>query len=215
MNLLKRTIYALFFIFIGLPVLYFIVAVVLSYITVNTAQPKQQTETIYLSTNGVHLDIIIHTSDISPNLKTGLVGSSNYYAFGWGDENFYLNTPTWADLTFKNGFSALFLNSSSLMHVTRFDTAQPDWIEVKLTTVQLRRLNQQLIASFKTDTNGNKIPLPNAGYTPMDEFYKAHGSYTLFYTCNTWANNIFKKSGLTASYWTPFDKGLLSKWQNQ
>lgn len=215
-NLMKKFIYALLFICIGVPLIYFLIALLLSAITVNTNQvsnTQNKTNTIYLSSNGVHLDIVLPANSITPDLRQGLIGEASYYAFGWGDENFYLNTPTWADLTFKNGFSALLLNSSSLMHVTRFTEAQPDWVAVSVSPEQLQHINQHVLASFQTDSMGTKAHLPNAGYTPTDDFYKAHGSYTLAYTCNTWVNDIFKKSGLTASYWTPFDKGLLKKYK--
>lgn len=193
--------------------MYLLTALALSHTTVNTAAAPQQTKTVYLSTNGVHLDIILHREDISHSLRAGLVGDGNYFAFGWGEENFYLNTPTWGDLTVENGFRALFLNSSSLMHVKRWDTPASDWVAVTLSNTQLQQLNQHLAASFQPDARGQKTHLPNAGHLPTSDFYKAKGSYTLFYTCNTWANDMFKRSGLKASYWTPFDMGLLNKYE--
>lgn len=216
-NMLKRLAYTLLACLIGLPLLYLVIAFILSSVTVNkqaSTHLHKHTKTIYLSTNGVHLDIVIHSHQLSPDLARGLKRGATYYAFGWGDENFYLNTPTWADLTLKNGVSALFLNSSSLMHVTRFSSPLPhsDWVAVALTPQQLNQLNKQIVATFQTNANGQKIHIVGAGYTATDDFYKAHGSYSLAHTCNTWVNASFKKSGLKASYWTPFDVGLLNKY---
>ena len=45
-------------------------------------------------------------------------------------------------------------------------------------------------------------------YGQKDAFYEAKGSYSLFYTCNTWANNALKAANQKASLWTVYDKGI-------
>jgi uncharacterized protein (TIGR02117 family) len=170
---------------------------------------------IYLSTNGVHLNIVIPKDNIDSTLLAGLQRNENenYLSFGWGDENFYLNTPNWSDLTLKNAFRALFLKSSTLMHVKRYESKQANWIKIDVNKSQLNKLNSFLQNSFKTKENGMKVILENQGYTSMDNFYKAKGSYSCFYTSNSWANKAFKKSGLKSCYWTPFDFGLINKYK--
>jgi hypothetical protein len=39
-------------------------------------------------------------------------------------------------------------------------------------------------------------------------FYEAKGSYNLFYTCNTWANQALKAANQKAALWTVLDKGI-------
>jgi len=100
-KILKYFLYALL-----IPILYLLIALILSSITIDRKINDAPSHTsIYLSTNGVHLDIIIPKQHIDPKLLNGLKhnGTDQYMAFGWGDENFYLNTPTWNDLTFNNG----------------------------------------------------------------------------------------------------------------
>ena len=41
-----------------------------------------------------------------------------------------------------------------------------------------------------------------------DAFYDAKGKYSLFYTCNTWANCALKAANQKASLWTVYDKGI-------
>jgi len=170
---------------------------------------------VYLSSNGVHLNIIIHQNDLDIELKYGLdcTKYDQYFSFGWGDENFYLNTPTWDDLTFGNAFSALFLNSTSLIHFNRYSNIRKSWIKVSLSEAELKKLNLYILESFEKDFNGNKIILPNSGYSTNDDFYRAKGSYSFFKTCNTWVNSGFKESGLKACLWTPFDFGLINKYK--
>lgn len=62
-------------------------------------------------------------------------------------------------------------------------------------------------------SNNQKIRLIGKGYSVLDDFYKAKGSYSLIKTCNTWVNSGFKYSGLRASLWTPFDFGLINQYQ--
>ncbi len=197
-----------------IPIIYVLISLLLTYISVNKKDHSSpNNKVIYLSTNGVHLDIVIPKKSISSELVFSLKQHhANYFAFGWGDENFYLNTPTWGDLTFKNAFSALFLKSPTLIHVTRYDREQKDWIEIKLSSKELDVINNYIAKSFVINADKNKIIVPNGGYGYSDDFYKANGSYSCFKTCNSWVNSAFKQSGLKACLWTPFDFGLMQKY---
>ena len=48
--------------------------------------------------------------------------TSKLLALGWGDKGFYLNTPTWDDLTFSTAFKAMFGLSTSALHTTYLDS---------------------------------------------------------------------------------------------
>lgn len=199
-----------------LPLSYLIIALILSIITVN-GNRNQQTgdKIIYLTTNGVHLGIVLPIAHIENSLISDLdiETSDQYLSFGWGDKNFYLNTPTWGDLTIKNAFSAVFLKSATLLHVTRYQAAHSKWIAVNVSEEALKQLNYYIANTFALNKNGLKIMLEGKGYTKWDNFYQAKGSYSLFKTCNTWVNTGFKQSGLKACFWTPFDFGLLRKYR--
>lgn len=215
MKIVKRIFKWLLF-FLLIPVSYLLISLILSSITINNKNGNQVSEKIiYLTTNGVHLDIVIPKINMDTLLYKGLKQEpmDQYLSFGWGDENFYINTPTWGDLTFKNAFTAMFLKSSTLMHVTRHQNKQPDWIEIKITESEFKKLSSYLHNTFKTDENGMKIILENQGYSAIDNFYKAKGSYSCFTTCNSWVNRGFKESGLKSCFWTPFDFGLLNKYE--
>lgn len=198
-----------------IPLIYLIISLLLTTITVDRKVSNDvSNQSVFLSTNGVHLSIVIPKKSLNDSLLFGLKHNetSEYLSFGWGDENFYINTPTWGDLTFKNAFRAVFLKSSTLMHVTRYQRRQTDWVEIKVNSSELKKLNAFILNSF-TIKDGIKILLENKGYTATDDFYKAKGSYSAFNTCNTWANSAFKQSGLISCLWTPFDFGLLHKYE--
>ncbi|MBU3010067.1 DUF2459 domain-containing protein [Polaribacter vadi] len=205
-----------FLYFLLIPITYILISLILSSITVDKIVTNESSEKlIYLSTNGVHLDIILPIENVDSFVLSGLKYNKNekYLSFGWGDENFYINTPTWDDLTFKNAFSAVFLKSSTLIHITRYKHKYADWVAIKVNDSELKKLNNYLLNTFKTDEKEMKIILKNQSYSSTDNFYKSKGSYSAFKTCNTWVNTAFKKSGLKSALWTPFDFGLINKYK--
>lgn len=199
-----------------LPVGYLVVALILSGITVNNTQHKSSTySTIYLQTNGVHMDIILPYNTLSNKLKKGLITNPNYpyMAFGWGDKEFYLNTPTWRDLTLKTALTAIFFQGESLMHIKQYGFMKKKWVPIKISKQQLQKLNNYIAQTFKYESDDKKVLLANKGYGVYDHFYKAKGSYSIINTCNTWVNRAFKESDLKACLWTPFDFLLIGLYE--
>ncbi len=215
MKIIRKIVkYGLYFLL--LPISYVVVSLILSSITIDKKETREPSnKIIYLASNGVHLDIVIPKDNIDALVLSDLnhYPNESYLAFGWGDEEFYLNTPTWDDLTLKTAFMAVFLNGSSLIHITRYQNKQYHWIKIEITESELRKLNNYLYETFTLNNNEEKILLKNQGYTSRDDFYKAKGSFSFYKTCNSWVNIGFKKSGLKACLWTPFDFGLMNKYR--
>ncbi|MCX6226717.1 MAG: TIGR02117 family protein [Bacteroidia bacterium] len=209
---------------ISLIVLYGIAAVLLSVIPVNRERrsPEEQTVDIYFTSNGVHFDIILPvrneymnwTEEVLKDFTNDL--DSAHVGFGWGDKEFYLTTPTWADLTFATAFKALFLKSESALHVSFYPhvSGYGGMKKLRISPVQYRAMVRFIASSFRRNEDGKTIRIQCFSYGYPDCYYEAMRSYSLFYTCNTWANQAFKKSGLRACVWTPFDKGLLFQYRN-
>ncbi|RZS99927.1 TIGR02117 family protein [Aquimarina brevivitae] len=193
------------------PLLYLIIAIICSYIPVNTETATNANYDIYLSTNGIHLEIVMPKKNLSPFLLNNLKHreKERYISFGWGDKNFYANTPTWKDITPAVGLKALFLNTPTLIHVSRYQKFKAHWVSIKVSKDQLQSLNQFIQDSFVIDSTSSLMLKPQPGYWKQDNFYTAKGSYTCFNTCNSWVNRGFKESEIKASLWTPFDFGLL------
>lgn len=212
MKALKRLFkYALLTI-LAIPLLFLAISYLLTKITVGGNCTEQlQSNTIWLNTSGIHLDIILPLDLVSDELIQDLVvrEGERYLSFGWGEEVFYLETPTWGDLTVYNACQALLWDSSSLMHVTRYKKTRNSWVEVSLSNEQLNALNIYISESFTTDQRGRKYLLEEPGYTAYDDFYEAEGDYSCFNTCNSWVNNAFRSADLDACFWTPFDFGLM------
>lgn len=201
--------------FVGFLVVYFIMAYVGSNITVNKNQSDYiKTHTLFVGTNGVHTDVIIPIVLLDSNQLKNIYYKEDeqYLSIGWGDKNFYINTPEWADLTFKNAVTAMFWKSATLMHVTRYSAEKKEWRKVLVSEKQLEKLIEFAFADFSLDANNQYQMLKGQSYSTNDNFYEAQGSYHCFKTCNTWTNSVLKRSGLPASLWTPFDFGVMDKY---
>ncbi|MFY7669805.1 DUF2459 domain-containing protein [Tenacibaculum sp. MEBiC06402] len=191
---------------------YVCISILLSYITVNKVQEKSS-QHIYIASNGIHLSVIIPEEYLSVELKKDLQLKTNtkFIRFGWGDVNFYLNTPTWSDFKMKYALGALFWNNPTLIEVNPKKAFNPKWTPVPVNSNQLEKLNKYIFDTFKINHN-SKIRIKQKMY-PNSQLFEANGSYSPIKTCNTWVNTGFKESGLKASFWTLFDFGLLHKYQ--
>jgi len=205
--------------FILLIGVYLLAAFVLSRISVDKEAGSEQDLAIYIKTNGVHTDIVMPvkttlidwSQHLPPANTTGKDSTAPYIAMGWGDKGFYLETPTWADLKWQTAFKAAFGLSSSAIHATYYQRMQEgaDCKKIEISKEQYQRLITFIRSSLRLDTAGHMLYIPcNAQYGNDDAFYEANGSYSLFYTCNTWANTALKSCGQKACLWTPFDKGI-------
>lgn len=187
-----------------------------------TADPK--VVDVYLYTNGVHTDIVVPiknqyydwSQSISFENTVSKRTDFNYVGIGWGDKGFYLDTPTWAELKPSTAFKAAFWLSESAMHCTFYNkmTVADDCVKVTLTEKQYKDLVQFINDKFDRDASGKfEFIATDAVYDKNDAFYNAKGSYNLFYTCNSWANDALKVSGQKAALWSPTDFGIFQHYQ--
>ena len=191
---------------------YLLFAWILSYSTTNPkAHQCTQKHTIYASSNGVHMDLILHKNDLNADflIQMEQLENRDFIAIGWGDEGFYLHTPSWAELKVSTAIKAALLPSNTVMHVTHYNKVNPKWKTIQLCPAQLQALQLFIEQSFARNTTNNVQILEGAGYRFNDFFYRAEGSYTCFYTCNVWVNQALKKADVKTAIWSPFDKGIL------
>jgi len=155
----------------------------------------------------MHTDIVFNIQEINssyfPEFKNQKKG---YLAFGWGDKETYLNTPTWNDIKVSTSLKALFINTPTLMHLTYYKEISyyTGVKQIKLSKRQYKLLIQNILKSFKN--NGKTY----RGYGEEDFFYTANGNYNLIQTCNSWTGDQLRNIGLPMSYWTPLSQNVIS-----
>jgi len=205
---------------VALPLLYVLAAVVGGLLPANAGwQQARQGITIFVETNGVHTWIVMPAvrpemdwralapaSDIDDPRRAG-----DHVAIGFGNRDFYLNTPAWKDLTLRRALGAAFGNGPSLLHVyhERGPAATPDRRPIILSPAQYRRLAAAVASSFVIRADGRTIALKGSGYGAADVFYEAKGSYNLFATCNEWSGAMLRHAGVRTGLWTPFAQSIM------
>lgn len=199
---------------------YALIILLLSAITINNVVVVENKKSIpiYILSNGVHTDIVVPlkneikdwSQDISYLNTKAKDSTRKNLAFGWGDRGFYLDTPTWADLKVSTALNAITGLSLSAMHVTFYGDLKEDALckKILISTSQYEKLIHYFESIFLLNSKGKKQQIGNHSYGLHDAFYEAKGSYNLFYTCNTWANQALKSAHQKSALWTVFDKGI-------
>jgi uncharacterized protein (TIGR02117 family) len=177
--------------------------------------------TMFVRTNGVHtwimLPAVTPDMDWRPILPAAHLReparAGNYLAFGYGNREFYLNTPRWADLRLGAALTAAFGEGRSLMHVEHELDPRPDDHQkaVRISRAQHRILVAHILASFDRGVSGEPIPIIGRGYGPADIFYEARGPYNALITCNEWTGAALRAAGVRMGRWTPLSQSVTAR----
>ena len=172
---------------VAIPFLYFLAAFILALVPANAGwrEPKQGV-TVFVRTNGVHTWIMVPkvTPDMDwrpllpgEHLKDSRWGRASHVALGYGNRTFYLETPTWGDLTMKNAFLAAFGRGRSLMHADHAHAPVEDETQraIVLSREQFARLTAFLRAGFQLDSAGRTMPVIGRGYSSNGSRSRAEG----------------------------------------
>ena len=179
-----------------------------------SADPTAGEIDVYLVSNGVHVDIRVPgvrperdwVAWLPPEVPLRAWG---HVAFGWGDREFFLEVPTWDDLTAGVALRGALLPTPSAMHVTAMAGRPREGDQVhrlSLTTQQYADLVRYLDRGFALDSDGHPVLFDHPGYQENDRFFAGQGRYHIFRTCNVWTNNAVKAMGQKAALWAPFER---------
>lgn len=179
--------------------------------------PPRQGVQIYVYSNGIHTGIAVPTVNGVADWR-GLARArdladpryaGNYLLFGWGERNFYLDTPTWSDFNAWTGLRAIFGGGPTLLHIDHLTDpkAAPDMRPIILSGAQYARLSREIRGYFALDAHGRSRPI--RGYGPADMFYEARGRYGPVETCNEWTGSRLRDAGVRVGRWTPFSYSVM------
>jgi uncharacterized protein (TIGR02117 family) len=185
-----------------------------------TAAEEPGAVTIFIRTNGVHTWIVMpklagsvdwRPYSLAEHLADPRYGASSHIAVGYGNREFYLNTPTWADLTLPRAIGAFSGGGRSLLHVEHVhDPGPEEWQRpIVLRGEEYARLADYVVRRFQLDAAGRTMPVLGRGYGPWDMFYEANGGYSLYLTCNEWTGRALRHAGVRTGLWTPLNESIM------
>lgn len=202
---------------------YSAVLYVLSRITVDAAQTGETPSVpIYIKTNGVHSDLVVPYRHALKDWSLLLPSSDTqadddgaaWLSVGWGDRDFYLHTPTWADLKATTALNAICYLGTSVIHAEWYAGLKENerCRKIEITETQYNQLVAYIEGSF-SKREGRPVLIDDAAYGSRDAFYEAVGSYSGAYTCNSWVNQGLKAAGQKAALWTLTDTGIFCHYE--
>ena len=173
---------------------------------------------VYVTSNGAHTGIVLPSKTAVMNWETLFPGSDfpsrsvrSHIEFGWGDRQFYIETPTWSEVRSGSVLRSSLWPTSATMHVMYLSKPRESsrCRRIALQSDQFRRLVQELRGDLALGLDGKPIQIADAGYGSWDAFYEARGSYHLFNTCNSWTGRTLRRSGVKVGIWTPFPYSVM------
>lgn len=206
---MRRLLLIILALLIGLPVTYVGVAFALSIATPRARLPAEGV-LIFACDNGVHTDLVLPINASGVDWRTVFpqqdfiapISENGYVTIGWGSRDFYLNTPTWADVEFGRAMKALAWDET----VIRVDYQRPVLGE-SCALWHADAESYRNIAAFVTGSlrlSEGRAAKAAPGYGDHDAFYLANGRYSLIETCNQWTGRALRLAGAPVAPWTPF-----------
>ncbi|SON56173.1 hypothetical protein HDIA_2632 [Hartmannibacter diazotrophicus] len=132
-----------------------------------------------------------------------------YLEIGWGDEDFYRNTPVLSLSAIPTAVGALIGGErSTVFHLVGLDNeprrafARADVEEIALSEPGFRVLAARLNEAFARNTSGAPVDLGKGLYGDS-AFYRAMGTYSLLDTCNHFTGRLLNAAGMAV--WPVFD----------
>jgi uncharacterized protein (TIGR02117 family) len=192
-----------------------------SRISCGSEADRQGLQPVYFEGDALHVNLLLPVTSAMVDWRQflGQIGSETgiryrYVKFGWGDRDFYRNTPNMAAFQLPRALHALLVpGNPTTVHVqgyqalpigggTQREQDQGEALKcVALTAPEYRRLVTFVQASFQQTPDHRPLRIQD-GFTPSSGFYEGTGHYSILRTCNTWAAEGLDAAGVTTPLWT-------------
>lgn len=202
---------------ISLFFLFFIVFYgVLPFIPVGNYKPGNLIHTVYLTTNNIHSSFLFPRNEADELLRflpLDLLQVKDFEGveFSFGDKDFFVEVPTWDEVTFKVLIDALLSPEAGLIHVDFFENipvSSSAVIKMKIDDSQYKKLVIFIMDSFLTKNNG-PIIYKSYGHHERDFFFLSPVRFHMFNTCNSWVGKALRYAGIKTGISTPHKWGIL------
>jgi uncharacterized protein (TIGR02117 family) len=210
MRFLIRAFLILLCIPVAAPVIYTIAAFGALLFAPEATQPEDGTA-IYACDNGVHTDLVVPVSAPGADWRatfgaeafTGAVAGYDHIGVGWGSRDFYINTPTWADLDLTTAAKSV-LWDETVLHVEYRPrpTSAENCRQWRASPAAYGRIAEFIRESLRL-SQGQPVQ-EASGYGDRDVFYVANGRYTIIETCNQWTARALRLADAPVAPWAPY-----------
>lgn len=164
--------------------------------------PCGASSVFYVVNHGWHTGLVIASRDLLKALPalTDEFADAQFVEIGWGDAGFY-RAP---EVTLGLALRALFRSQATVLHVVKVSEdpqryfAGSEMIELRVTEDGYRQLLAFVARTF-TRSPKEEVEALGPGLYGNSRFFRAGGSYSLSYTCNTWVAEAVAASGLPIS----------------
>ena len=204
-----------FFSIISMPATLAIMGVILPHSIFAVKNKKNSDFSLWITSNGAHTGYLFPLQKTCSNWSEKIdfarfsLREPKYIHFGWGERDFYRNTPSWDEFKVSEGLRALFRSEHSAMHVTLRKTSyRGETIHLQLNRDQCKRISEYIERSFLHQDNTLLVPILD-GYGPNDFFYASRLQYSWLFTCNSWTAEGLRSIELPTPKWSALAPAVL------
>jgi uncharacterized protein (TIGR02117 family) len=166
---------------------------------------------VYACDNGVHTDLIVPAvaggtdwrAPFGQRTFAAPVDSYDHVGFGWGSRDFYINTPTWADLDLATALKSVLWDETVLHVEYRPRPAAGENCRQWLADPAAYQRVTAYIRNTLRQSAGRPVQAA-PGYGQRDAFFVANGQYTVLETCNQWTGRALRLAKAPVAPWTPY-----------
>lgn len=176
---------------------------------------------VYLVADTMHVDLVVPVENSAFDWRSVVslesIGREHrndyrYLKFGWGDRDFYRNTPSLDQIQFPRLIRTLFApGNPTAIHINGYQEIP---IEANHVT-QCIGLNQtqylNLVAYLRRSFRTGQPERIQDGFVPAAGFYEGAGFYSIANTCNNWVAGALDAADVTTPLWSGLPGPVMAK----
>jgi uncharacterized protein (TIGR02117 family) len=177
---------------------------------------RAESITIYVRSNEIHSDLVLPVGMGStgrnwhqifpPSDFRHDVSDDEFVAIGWGNREFFVDTPTWQEFRLATALRGLFTPSESILHVEYVPVPMAEtYHPIRISSREYQRLCDFIDETIAKEGD-TAVTATTKTHGASDRFYRSRGSYHLFNTCNQWTGRGLKRAGVRTGLWTPLQQ---------
>ncbi len=176
---------------------------------------------VYLVADAMHVDLVLPVENSAFDWRSVVTletigrekrNDYHYLKFGWGDRDFYMNTPSLDKIQLPRLVRTLFLpGNPTAIHINGYLNIpiEPGYQTKCVGLTQTQYLN--LVNYVRRSFRGVKIDRIQDGFVDAAGFYEATGSYSIAHTCNNWVAGALNAADVTTPLWSGLSGSVMQQ----